>query len=349
MIYGWDMSHYDDPSIGSAISQGIRFLSHKAGGDQDDAELAAWWRGVKNLSEDIVLGAYWVLYPGRPEARADAFLARLDSQCPGWRDRDAFLLQLDCEDWTGDGRTKPSRADIRAAADRLAARTGGKYRPIVYASAGQYGSELAGLGYPLWNANYPHEVREDFRSAYGRAGGDSGRGWIKYSGQVPVIWQYTSSATIGGQTTCDANAFRGTVADLKNIITPGGDMPSVQDLLDGIYRDLRNDKSGISQELDRHLDAAIERALSTPRDWDAAAGGRVKARGWGNVSMWTLLEYLMDGLIAVDPEQVTNPDGTVSTVPGGVIPRLDRIEAAVTSRPAGVQEQHGEFDDQPQP
>jgi hypothetical protein len=86
----------------------------------------------------------------------------------------------DCEIWNGDSSTKPGKADIKSFCDRLKAKMP-KLRPIVYASAGEYGNSLSGLGYPLWNA----------------------------------------SATIAGQTTCDANAYRGTPAQLTSLLAPG--------------------------------------------------------------------------------------------------------------------------------
>lgn len=224
-VYGWDMSHYDSPGIGSAVKDGISFITHKAGGDSSsgDAELDNWWSGVKGLPESVVLGAYWVprpdLYPGAA-GQADRFIDTLDSRCPGWRDREAFILQVDAEIWNGDSATKPNASYLRTFCDRLVSRTAGTYRPIIYASQGQYGNSLAGIGYPLWNARYPYDVQESFKAAYARAGGDSGKGWGSYSGQTPAIWQYTSSATIGGQTTSDANAFRGTVDQLKELVTP---------------------------------------------------------------------------------------------------------------------------------
>jgi GH25 family lysozyme M1 (1,4-beta-N-acetylmuramidase) len=218
-IYGWDMSHYDDPSIGSAVSQGYSFFTHKAGGDATDNELDDWWGHVKGLPASVVLGAYWVLYPGSPVMRADAFLDRLDSVCAGWRSRDAFILQVDCEKWNNNQATVPSKADIKAFCDRLVARTHGRYRPIVYAPKWVYGDSLAGLGYPLWSSAYVSGSGYG-SSLYAKAGGDSGPGWKAYSGQVPAIWQFTSSANIPPQTTCDANAFRGSVAQLKALITP---------------------------------------------------------------------------------------------------------------------------------
>jgi hypothetical protein len=215
-IFGWDQSHFDAPSIGDAVGEGITFLTHKAGGDRDDPELGAWWSNVRGLDPDkALLGAYWVLYPGSPASRADAFLARLDFLCPGWRLR-PFMLQVDCEKWNGDSSTVPGKADIRAFCDRLVARCP-KLRPIVYAPSWVYGDSLTGLGYPLWASRYVTGTG-GFRSLYP---GDSSSKWAGYSGQTPAILQYTSSATIGGQTTCDANAYRGTLAQLTALVAPG--------------------------------------------------------------------------------------------------------------------------------
>src|SRR4051812_1077016 len=134
---GIDLSHYDSPDSRPAIDEGFVFLTHKAGGDQDDAELGTWWNYMRPFRSAVLLGAYWVLYPGRPQARADAFITRLDSQCDGWRDG-PFILQLDCEVWGGDRSTLPPLADIRACCDRLVERMP-KLRPIVYAPKWAYG------------------------------------------------------------------------------------------------------------------------------------------------------------------------------------------------------------------
>jgi hypothetical protein len=214
-IYGWDMSHYDAPGIGDAVSEGFVFLTHKAGGDSLDDEIGAWWKGVKGLGAGVLLGAYWVLYPGSPTGRADQFLARLDATCPGWRNR-PFMLQVDCEKWGGDPGTVPSKTDIKAFCDRLVAKCP-KLRPIVYAPEWVYGDKLAGLGYPLWQSAYV--------SGSGAASklypGDSSSKWDPYSGQTPAILQFTSSATIAGQTNSDANAYRGTLAQLTALVAPG--------------------------------------------------------------------------------------------------------------------------------
>lgn len=212
------MSHYDAPSIGNAVSQGISFITHKIGGDSTDQEADEWWAGVRGLPSSVVLGGYWVLYPGNPIGRADAFLARLDLVCPGWRDRDAFILQVDAEIWGGDASTKPSIAECNTFADRLVSKTGGKYVPIGYLPKWVYG-DASSFRYPLWASSYVSGSGA-FKSLYP---GDTSSRWNGY-GRSPVILQYTSSATIGSQTTCDANAFRGTVLDLKRLVTPGGTM-----------------------------------------------------------------------------------------------------------------------------
>lgn len=215
-IFGWDMSHFDAPSIGGAIGEGISFITHKAGGDATDPELPAWWAGVHTLDRTrVLLGAYWVLLPGSPAARADGFLARLDAACGGWRDR-PFLLQVDCEKWNGNAATVPGRAEIKTFCDRLVARAP-KLWPVVYAPKWVYGDSLAGLGYPLWASSYVTGVA-GFRSLYP---GDASSRWGAYSGQTPAILQYTSSAIIGGQTTCDANAYRGTFDELVALVAPG--------------------------------------------------------------------------------------------------------------------------------
>jgi hypothetical protein len=230
-IFGWDSSHFDAvPDTERAIAEGFLFFSHKAGGDANDAELAAWWAGAKRYRDRALLGAYWVLYPGSPTSRADAFVKRLDDQCPGWRDG-PFILQVDCEKWNNDSGTVPSKADIKTFCDRLVAKMP-KLRPIVYGPSWVYGNTLAGLGYPLWASSYVNGVG----AASALYPGDGSGKWSPYSGQTPAILQFSSSATIAGQTTCDANAYRGTLAELTNLVAPGWEID--MDLTDENLRDI---------------------------------------------------------------------------------------------------------------
>lgn len=156
-----------------------------------------------------------MLYPGAGATRADAFLARLDAKCPGWRDG-PFILQADCEKWNGDPATVPSLVDIGLFCERLAAKAP-KLRPIVYAPEWVYGDKLRALPFPLWASSYVGGTG----TASSLYPGDSSSRWDAYSGQTPAILQFTSSATIAGQTTCDANAYRGTLAELTDLVAPG--------------------------------------------------------------------------------------------------------------------------------
>jgi GH25 family lysozyme M1 (1,4-beta-N-acetylmuramidase) len=219
-LFGVDLSHFNKPQLPDPSDQGVNFLTHKAGGDARDPNLPTWWAGVRELGAEVVLGAYWVLYPGRPEQRAQDFIDRLDTVCLRWRDRDSFILQVDCERWRGDPSTMPNVAEIKTFCDQLVKITGGVYRPVVYAPKWCYGDSLKGLPYPLWASDYV-SMSGGFVDIYP---GDSSSRWAPYSGQAPVILQYTSGGQIKGQPGgVDSNAFRGTLRELKDLVTPGKD------------------------------------------------------------------------------------------------------------------------------
>ncbi|MGF6884302.1 lysozyme [Nocardia sp. GAS34] len=67
---------------------------------------------------------------------------------------------------------------------------------------------------------------------YANAGGDSGEGWASYGGGNPVIWQFTDQASVAGMTV-DADAFRGSAADLATLLggqgTGGGWLMALTD------------------------------------------------------------------------------------------------------------------------
>jgi len=70
-IFGSDISHFDAPDTRPMFADGIVFQTHKAGGDRDDAEIGQWWSAVRGHRGQVLLGAYWVLYPGNPAGRED--------------------------------------------------------------------------------------------------------------------------------------------------------------------------------------------------------------------------------------------------------------------------------------
>jgi hypothetical protein len=218
-VFGWDASHYDGrltPSIlARAAGEGIAFFTHKIaeglldteGGGDDTALAAARTAGIP------AIGGYLVPRSNAsPTAQVDAWIKLADAGEPWWRTFPGWFWQIDLERWPYDA--VPASVGI-AAAQQLRARTG--RWTILYASRSQYGNQLAGWDGPLWNADYVSS------GAY--PGDGWAPGWAPYSGKTPTILQYTSSATIGGLTTSDRNAFRGTLDQLLTLI--GGNDVSV--------------------------------------------------------------------------------------------------------------------------
>jgi len=50
---------------------------------------------------------------------------------------------------------------------------------------------------------------------------DTGPGWAAYGGMTPLIWQYTSTATLNGVSNVDMNAYQGTLADFQAQVSTG--------------------------------------------------------------------------------------------------------------------------------
>jgi len=50
---------------------------------------------------------------------------------------------------------------------------------------------------------------------------DTGPGWAAYGGMTPLVWQYTSTATLNGVSTVDMNAYQGTLADFQSQVSTG--------------------------------------------------------------------------------------------------------------------------------
>lgn len=224
-VFGWDTSHYDDKdgldlaTMLRARSEGIVLVTAKVGegGTYDDPADAATLEHAHDAGITLLGGYYVVRTPARVgvslAAQAAHYVRLLDQQLPWWRYFPGWFNQVDLELWPYDD---VSAADGIELGERVEASTGRV--TVMYASRGQYGDRLAGWHGPLWNANYPSSRRAGFKDLYP---GDGYAGWARYSGREPDLCQYASSATIAGKTTCDANAFRGTLAELTALLTRG--------------------------------------------------------------------------------------------------------------------------------
>jgi hypothetical protein len=226
--FGWDASHYDGvlttTILARAKAEGIAFFSHKIGeglldseGVHDDTALAA----ARNAGIECLAGYLVPRSNTDVNGQVDYWLKLAADGEPWWPTFPGWAWQVDLERWPYDN---VAAATGVAAARRLRDKTG---RPVLlYASHGQYWDELAGWDGPLWNADYTSRTASGFVAMYP---GDEWTplhstwrgGWSPYSGKMPTILQYTSSATIAGLTTCDANAFRGTYAQLKDLFSGG--------------------------------------------------------------------------------------------------------------------------------
>lgn len=232
-VYGWDGSHYDwdrgPVDLGAAVRDGIQFFTHKAteGSSYLDPQFAYAMARAKNAGMPLI-GAYCVNRKGDQAPQVDKFIRVLDQGAPFWR-AEPFIVQLDCERWSDkDGvyAYEPSLAEIHAWCDTFVQRTGGRLTPVVYAPKWVYGDTgLRGLRYPLWASNYGTNPTVPYRQAYP---GDGSTRWAAYSGIVPAILQFGSRTTIGVQGICDANAFRGTLDQLRALISSGDDMTEEQ-------------------------------------------------------------------------------------------------------------------------
>ncbi|MFF5176197.1 hypothetical protein ACFY3U_26730 [Micromonospora sp. NPDC000089] len=224
-LYGWDTSDYDvsrgltRARVAASAGLGIRFLTSK-GTEQTPSNifrsLSCGWILAAGRDAGIpYLGVYVVVRSGvSPATQAQTVIAYADENLGWWRSWPGFFWQIDLERWPYDDVAPAVGVEV---GHELEARTG--RTAVMYASKGQYGSSPLG-DFPRWNANYPHNLDESFTAAYARAGGDSGPGWVAYGtpSALPRIWQYTSTARIGAQQTCDANAFRGTDTDFAVMI-----------------------------------------------------------------------------------------------------------------------------------
>lgn len=218
-VHGWDASHYDFSrgamDLDAAFRDGIRLFTCKAteGVSYRDPNFGAAINRA-HAAGIPVLGAYHVVHTTPPIGAQVAYLvAYLDSAAPWWRTHPNFIVQVDLERWPGDSVP----ASVGCAFADAARRATGEY-VIIYASRGQYGNTVP-AGCDLWNAAYPSSNAAHYSTLYP---GDGGSGWNVYSGRTPVIWQYASTATIGTQPGCDANAYRGTLDQLLALTRSGG-------------------------------------------------------------------------------------------------------------------------------
>lgn len=238
-LYGWDASDFDwdrgPMDLGAAYRDGIRFFTHKA--TEGTRVIHRHYGEALNRARAAgieFLGAYVVPRTpgnnghGSVQAQVDFFLKYLDAHTPWWRTFPGFMLQVDSEHWGYDNVSGATGAAMCAELGRRV----GTFR-IHYAPKWSYGDSIPGPD-PLWASNYGGNPVAHYLEAYRRGGGDNHPGWGKYSGRTPTVLQYGSKTRIGSQSTCDANAFRGSIEEFRAMVTGETEMTLGNDP-DGVY------------------------------------------------------------------------------------------------------------------
>lgn len=222
-LFGQDASDYDwdrgPMDLVSARNAGVSFFTHKAteGMSVKHVHYGEAMNRARAAGIEF-LGAYIVPRSG-PSAfsQVDYFLAYVNSQTPWWTSFPGFFFQVDTEKWSYDAVSAQRGAEVCAEIRRRTGR-----RVVHYAPQWAYGNSIPQPD-ALWASNYGGNGVGTLQQTYP---GDASPRWAAYSGRVPVFLQFGSRITIGRQPTCDGNAFRGTVEDLRLFITGSAAGPS---------------------------------------------------------------------------------------------------------------------------
>lgn len=220
-LFGWDASDYDwrrgPMNMVAARNAGVTFFTYKA--TEGTTTKHAHYGEVLTRARDAgieFLGAYIVPRSGPSVlSQVDYFMNYVNAQTPWWTSHPGFFFQVDTEKWSSNGvvydAVSPQRgADVCAEIRRRTNR-----QVVHYAPNWSYGNSIPQPD-PLWASSYGNNGVGNLQTIYP---GDNSSRWSAYSGRTPVFLQFGSKVVIGGQGTCDGNAFRGTVADLRKFIT----------------------------------------------------------------------------------------------------------------------------------
>lgn len=235
-VFWLDVSNHDRSRRGAALDWTAIALSGAPGvmvAKATEGDPAGFWYSDPWFAEIMAgakaagytaLGGYHVLSRGDFAGIArqvDRFRQRLDAEQANWAmvDVEPFDELVTRGVWpTWDDCLRFNERWHQVEQRRLA-----WYVPQWFWNAGRKGPNLGSpdlrlLQGPLVASAYPGGSGS-LQQIYAASGGDSGPGWAPYGNRVPEIWQYTASATVfGASALTDINAFRGTVAELGDLL-----------------------------------------------------------------------------------------------------------------------------------
>lgn len=133
--------------------------------------------------------------------------------------------------------------------------------PLLYCPrwwwSGSGGSAPIGDIAPLWSSAYPAGGGSSPSTVYANCDGDGGSGWAAYGGGTPVLWQFSSTVSIGGYGSIDTSAFKGTEAQLRSLFGLAPAAPTSKDD-DDMPLYVRNSKGDTLCFHDGHMVAAVD-------------------------------------------------------------------------------------------
>lgn len=293
-VYGWDLSNHDwerhPVSLADAKKAGISLVTHKA--TEGDWYKDPYFKEFRNQLQKVdfpVEGSYHVLNHGINVAKqTDYWIDYVNATIPNWAKRECWIWQIDAE--ALDGYAAPTKTEIVACGNYLVKKL--KILPsqvIVYGPKWAYEDRLTGIPFELWASSYVGGSG-GFKNLYP---GDAAFQWDRYSGKVPRILQYSSSAVIGAQHTCDANAIRvKDAAALQHLFKPTPKPAAEFDLLEWIMA-LPGAPKGLTykQFIDDIADGVLKK--------DAIPVPEMHQKGNPNWQVKSILQYLFADVVAI--------------------------------------------------
>ncbi len=304
-VFGLDISHHQDErlDLARAAREGITFVFLKAteGATFNDREFAG------NLAEARAAGLLVAAYHYQRTDPAASQVANVRDTVP----LDVPVI-LDVE--SGSGSVTLTR-DLVARLRQAGYRVPLLYLPRWYWQ--QVGSpSLAGLP-PLWSSRYPDNVVGSISDEWDDV---PAHYWNGYGGLGVAVLQFTSSASIAGHHPLDANAYRGTRAQLAALLgEEESDDMEIQDLVnftvtslvDGNQRSIYNflvqgevNFAELSRKVDEIAATVAELKARPVADVDEAAlAAELEARGFDGASAAEVKEALRAVLVTtrLDP------------------------------------------------
>ncbi len=150
---------------------------------------------------------------------------------------------------------------------------------------------------------------------------DTGPGWAPYGGMTPIIWQYTSTATLNGVSNVDMNAYQGTLADFQAQVAAGaGAGPNANNATNSEPTLVEGDTGAAVQKLQTRLNV-WGATLTVDSDFGPATLAAVKA-------FQTEQKLTVDGIVG--PQTWAALDESPGTYPAPTGLAVGSVTLAVT-------------------